>query len=169
MRESGCEDNVIAHCEAVSRLALEIARLCNARTPLVLAGAMLHDIGRCRTHSIRHAVEGAAIARELGLSEEVVNIIERHIGGGLSHEEAEALGLPPRDFIPQTLEEKIVAHADNLIDGTAKVSVKTAVGEFDRRGFGEAAKRVLALHAELSHVARKDLDEVRASRDASML
>ena len=122
---------------------------------------MLHDIGRCRTHSIRHAVEGAAIARGLGLPEEVVNIIERHIGGGISQEEAGSLGLPSRDYLPETLEEKIVAHADNLIEGTVKVSVKAAVAEFTRRGLGEATKRVTALHEELSSIARKDLDEVR--------
>ena len=151
---------MIAHCEAVCRLALEIARLCDANASLVIAGAMLHDIGRCRTHSIRHAVEGAAIARELGMAEEVVSIIERHIGGGISREEAEALGLPSKDYLPETLEEKIVAHADNLIDETSRIDVEAAVAGFARRGLGGAAGRVLALHKELSLAVRKDLDEV---------
>ena len=161
MRECGCEENVIAHCEAVCQLALEIARLCSAKMPLVEAGAMLHDIGRCSTHSIRHAVEGAAMAREHGIPEEVVGIIERHIGGGILQEEAEALGLPPKDYLPETLEEKIVAHADNLIDETSRVKVKEAMAEFTRRGLGVTARRVLALHEELSLMAGKDLDELQ--------
>lgn len=120
----------------------------------------MHDIGRCRTHSVHHAVEGAAIARDLDLPEEVVNIIERHIGGGISEAEAKALGLPPRSYLPETLEEKIVAHADNLISGTQKVSLTKAMSELTTRGLDEAAKRASALHCELSRIAGIDMDAV---------
>ena len=160
LRENGCDAGVIAHCEAVCALAVKVARLCGAHVQLVEAGAMLHDLGRCRTHSIRHAVEGAEMARELGLQEEVVRIIERHIGGGLREDDAEALGLGRNSYMPETLEERIVAHSDNLFDGVARIDARTAVAELTRRGLGDAARRVIELHRDLSRMAKVDLDRV---------
>lgn len=161
LRESGCSEDVIAHCEAVCHVALKIGKKCRARMALVQAGALLHDIGRSRTHSILHAVEGARIAEEIGLSKEIVGIIENHIGAGIPKEEAEALGLPPKDFIPTTLEEKVVAHADNLVDGDVRVSARHAVSDLVRRGLSEGAKRVVDLHEELSRIAGIDVDDIR--------
>ena len=54
----------------------------------VFVGALLHDIGRSKTHGIGHAVAGARIALENGLDEKLVKIIERHIGAGIPKEEA---------------------------------------------------------------------------------
>jgi uncharacterized protein (TIGR00295 family) len=71
--------------------------------------------------------EGAKIAIELGLPLSIVNIIERHVGAGIPFEEAENLGLPPKDYIPITLEEKIVSHADNLIDNDQKHPIEIEV------------------------------------------
>jgi len=158
LRECGCDEGVIAHCEAVCQAALSIGRRCGARLPLVEAGSLLHDLGRCRTHSIRHAVEGAAIARELGLPDEIALIIERHVGAGIAEAEAVALGLPTRNYLPETLEEKVVAHADNLVDNINRVSVNKAVADFARQGLNEAAKRTINLHDELSRIAGVDLD-----------
>ncbi len=80
-------------------------------------GAMLHDIGRSRTHDIRHAQCGADLVREMGLGEDLARIVECHTGAGLTADECTLLGLSPRDCIPATTEEKIVTHADNLIAG----------------------------------------------------
>jgi uncharacterized protein len=33
------------------------------------------------------------------------------------------LGLPEKSYVPQTIEEKIVAHADNLISGSKEVDI----------------------------------------------
>jgi uncharacterized protein len=118
---------------------------------LVSIGAMLHDIGRSKTHGIRHAIEGAKIAEERGFSLEVVRIIERHIGAGLNAKEAEKLGLPKKDYIPKTLEEKIVAHADNLVDG-----VDETIKELNGKN-KEAAKKMIKLHKELSDLCGIDL------------
>ena len=52
-----------------------------------------------------------------------VNITLKHIGAGIPSDEAEILELPPGDYMPCTLEEKIVAHADNLINGTIEVNI----------------------------------------------
>ena len=78
---------------------------------LIRKGALLHDIGRSKTHGITHAIVGAEIARSYGYSQDVLNIIERHIGAGITESEAVKLGLPAKSYVPQTLEEKIVKSA----------------------------------------------------------
>ena len=161
LRTSGCDESVIRHSVAVRDLAVVFAKKCGADLELVEAGALLHDIGRCRSHGIDHAVRGAAVAAELKLPPQLIRIIERHIGAGITKAEAESLGLPPKDYVPVTLEEKIVAHADNLIAGTRRGTVKEAVGWLVRQGHHDAAMRVLKLHEELSAICGMNLDDVR--------
>jgi len=84
---------------------------------------MLHDIGRGKTHAIGHAQAGAETCRSLNIPEPVARIVERHIGAGLTADECTLLGLIPRDCMPQTAEEKIVAHADNLIAGSRRTTL----------------------------------------------
>jgi uncharacterized protein len=90
----------------------------------VRLGAMLHDIGRGVSHSIDHAQVGADICRASGLSETIARIVERHIGAGLTRDECRELGLEPRDCMPKTVEEKIVAHADNRVKGTDIITIE---------------------------------------------
>ncbi|MPN29858.1 hypothetical protein SDC9_177311 [bioreactor metagenome] len=129
LEESGCAPNVIEHCKEVASLAIEIAEKAkaagqNVNLELVEAGALLHDMGRCRTHGISHAVEGFRLATSKGIEPEVAEIIKRHIGAGISREEAKESGLPEDDYFPRSLEEKIVAHADNLIKGTKRITIQ---------------------------------------------
>jgi len=120
----GCSRRVIAHCEAVSAVAMQYTGPgTGADRDLVLAGAMLHDIGRSETHGIGHAQAGAGICRRLGLPEEVARIVECHTGAGLTADECSLLGLMPIDCVPKTLEEKIVANADNLVGGGHEISI----------------------------------------------
>jgi uncharacterized protein (TIGR00295 family) len=156
----GCSDDVIRHCKAVRTVAVKIAKKAHANVQLVEAGALLHDIGRCRTHGITHGIEGAKIAREFGLSPKLVSIIERHLGAGIPVDEAVALGLPPKDYIPVTLEEKIVAHADNLIDNDRKQPIKNEVERALQKGQTKHAERLLQLHRELSKLCGMDLDDI---------
>jgi uncharacterized protein (TIGR00295 family) len=158
LRKSGCSENVISHSQAVKELAVRMAELADADNELVSAAALLHDIGRAKTHGIRHAIVGADMARELGLPESVVLIIERHIGAGITKEEAKRLGFPEKDYVPTTLEEKIVAHSDNLIIENEKRPVKEVAQRFEELGFHEAAKKILRLHEELSEICGIDLD-----------
>lgn len=160
LRENGCPPDVIAHCEAVSELAVRVAKKCRANVELVEAGSLLHDLGRCRTHDMAHAVEGARLAKELKLPPQIVKIIERHIGAGITKKEAKKLGLPERDYTPQTLEEKIVAHADNLVSFSRRTKIEDAVGHLVRKGHHEAALRVLRLHEELSKACGMNIDDV---------
>jgi uncharacterized protein len=114
---AGCDRRVVAHVRAVTTLALSFSENPVVDRDLVAAGAMLHDIGRGKTHGIDHAQRGADLARTLGLDPAIVSIIERHIGAGMTADECSLGGLLARDCIPATAEEKIVANADNLVRG----------------------------------------------------
>jgi uncharacterized protein len=129
LRDAGCSTKVIAHCRAVRDCACRYA----AGKPeidfhLVEQGAMLHDIGRGRTHGIRHAQCGADLIRSMGLGEDLARIVECHTGAGLTADECTLLGLSPRDCMPRTTEEKIVTHADNLIAGKKRVTIHESIG-----------------------------------------
>ncbi|MEW5748226.1 MAG: HDIG domain-containing metalloprotein [Candidatus Thermoplasmatota archaeon] len=160
LAQSGCSESVQQHCVAVARLAVKIARRCGADVELVQAGALLHDLGRCKTHGMAHAVEGARMAADMKLPPALVKIIERHIGGGITRAEAAKLGLPKKDFVPRTLEEKVVAHADNLTAGARRVSIGETLSGLVRRRMSEPAEQILHLHRELSEVCGCDVDEI---------
>ncbi len=129
---AGCSPAVVAHCKAVSNMALSIARGVNIGVDhaLVRQGGLFHDIGRSKTHGIDHAVAGVAIARSLEFPDALVKIIERHIGAGLTAREAVRLGLPEKDYLPRTAEEKIVSYADNLVSGTREMQFYEALDRF---------------------------------------
>jgi len=131
--EAGCSPAVIAHCRAVSRAAVSLAgqmKKVNVDGELVRLGGLFHDIGRARSHDIHHALAGVKIGRELGFPERLLSIIERHIGAGITAAEAERLGLPKKDYLPLTPEEKIVSYADNLTKGSEPMSIEQAVERF---------------------------------------
>ena len=160
LHENGCDEIVIRHCEAVSALAVKIAKRCRANAELVEIGGLLHDLGRCKSHTLTHAVEGARIATYLNLPSALVRIIERHIGAGIKADEAVKLGLPRKDYSPRSLEEKIVAHADNLMSGDERTGVKEAAAYLVRSGQHEIARRILALHEDLSRACGMDIDDI---------
>jgi uncharacterized protein len=129
LHDAGCSTKVIAHCRAVRDCACGYAaHNHDIDVHLVEQGAMLHDIGRSRTHDIRHAQCGADILRQMGFGEDLARIVECHTGAGLSADECTLLGLSPRDCIPGTTEEKIVTHADNLIAGKKRVTIHESIG-----------------------------------------
>ena len=134
LKKENTPQNVIQHSIAVCKKAMKIAsNFDNANKDLIRKGALLHDIGRSKTHNITHAIEGVKIAERYGYSRDVLNIIERHIGAGITEEEAEKLGLPRKSYLPETLEEKIVAHADNLISGIEEVDIDFVIKKWKRR------------------------------------
>ena len=134
LKKENTPENVIEHSIAVYRKAMKIAtNFDNADENLIKKGALLHDIGRSKTHGITHAIEGVKIAEKYGYDKDVLNIIERHIGAGITENEAEKLGLPVKSYLPETLEEKIVAHADNLISGSKEVDIDFVIEKWKRR------------------------------------
>ncbi|HMK53973.1 MAG TPA: TIGR00295 family protein [Methanobacteriaceae archaeon] len=134
-KELKCPEEVIKHSKVVRKRAVELASKFpnQVDTELIETGALLHDVGRCSSNNIQHAIIGAQILKNEGFSPEVVKIVERHIGAGISPEEALTLGLPPKDYTPQTLEEKIVAHADNLVHGDLKVGLYFVLNKWKKR------------------------------------
>ena len=160
LRENGCSDRVIKHCKAVRDIAVKIAEKTNADLELVEAAALLHDIGRSKTHDISHGIEGVKIAEKIGLPKSIIRIIERHLGAGIPKDEAKKLGLPPKDYIPLTLEEKIVCHADNLIDNCRRQNIKKAVERALKEGNKEYAERLIRLHKELTDICGVNLDYI---------
>jgi len=157
LNDSECPINVIAHSKAVAKKAVSIGinysdlNSTNVDMEQVEFGALVHDIGRSRTHSIKHAVAGAEILRNLNFPDNYVNITLKHIGAGIPLDEAEMLGLPMDDYMPTTIEEKIVAHADNLVNGTTEVEIEFVVTKWEGI-FGKnhpAIQRIKKLHKEL--------------------
>lgn len=155
LKNEGCSEKVIQHCIEVSRVSEEIAERLQRRgydvdIELVRIGGLLHDIGRGTTHGIMHADAGSRRATELGLDEKLIDIIRNHIGAGIPKDEAKEMGLPPQDYMPLSMEEKIVAHADNLVKGTKRISTEERINLMKKKGIGKKAiERVRALAEEL--------------------
>jgi uncharacterized protein len=155
LKRNHCSPKVIKHTEAVSALAVEIAKQLQAKNhpinlQLVEAGALLHDLGRSQTHSVDHAIVGAKLAQQEGLPQEIVSIIKRHVGAGITSEEAQWLGWPKDDYVPQTLEEKIVCYADKRIGSNQQIPIEDTIKQLQSENMAEAAERVRKLDKEIS-------------------
>lgn len=120
---------LLRHSRDVADRALAIARrhpeLCLDLT-FIEEAAMLHDIGIIYTDApgihcfgrepyICHGHLGAELLRAEGLPRHA-RVAERHTGTGLTREmiEREGLPLPKQDFLPETLEEKLICYADKF-------------------------------------------------------
>lgn len=88
-------------------------------------GCLVHDIGCYRCYEfygrndgpyIQHGVKGYEILKSEGFSEEIARMAMIHLGVGLVKENVVASKLPleHKDYIPITLEEELVAYADNF-------------------------------------------------------
>jgi uncharacterized protein len=155
LRKYNCSPQVISHCIAVADLAVETAGKLEERgfkinTELVEAGALLHDLGRSQTHTVDHAIAGAKIAKSIGLPENVIRIIKRHVGAGITAQEAQMLGWPKDVYAPQTLEEKIVSFSDKLIDKSRRMPIETEIERLQIKNKHQAAERVRKLNNEIT-------------------
>jgi uncharacterized protein len=124
----------LPHCQAVTELALRIARLhpqLYADIEVVEFGGMLHDIGILYTDApeigcfgdlpyIAHGYIGRELLEKEGLPV-IAPVCERHIGVGISLDDIEKhnLPLPKRNMTPHTIEEKIICYADKFYSKSA--------------------------------------------------
>ena len=136
-----CPREVIDHVVAVTGFALDLAAKMQAKgipidMQLVEAGALLHDLGRAKSHNVDHGLVGSQIAQKLGLPQAVVNIIKRHVGAGITPEEAAWLGWPKDNYMPTTLEEKVVCYADKRIDHDHIAPIEDEISKLQTKGFG---------------------------------
>lgn len=134
------------HLEAVTRRSLEIAERLkddgiDVNIDLVETGALLHDIGRVKEHGIKHGIVGYKILKGEGFSENICRIARNHIGSGISKKEATELGLPAVDFIPETLEQKVVSYADNLTEEKDTLSFEEVLSDW-KGEFGPNSNQV---------------------------
>jgi uncharacterized protein (TIGR00295 family) len=138
-RKYGSGPQIVAHCETVAKVSLKLVEALRARRvdvdgDAVYAGALLHDIGRTRTQTVQHGYVGATILAGEGIDANVVEIVKRHVGAGIADEEAVALGLPAGDYIPSTLEEKVVCFSDKMVSGDVVRPFEVEVKRFERKG-----------------------------------
>ena len=157
LHKNNCPPQVISHCIAVADLAVEIANKLQRKghsinIELVEVGALLHDLGRSKIQTIDHAIVGAQMANSMGLPEMVIKIIKRHVGAGITLEEAKELGWPRDVYTPETLEEKVVSYADKLIGNSERVPIETEIKRLQKKNKIQAAERVRKLHQEIARL-----------------
>ena len=98
----------------------------NVDREFVAEAAMLHDIGiiHCNApkifcvgphHYIEHGYLGAEMLRAEGLPKHAL-VAERHTGSGITMEQVirEDLPIPVQDYLPVSLEERIICYADKF-------------------------------------------------------
>ena len=134
------EQILLKHSEDVAQRVLEIAEAhpeFHLDRQFLYEAAMLHDIGILYVDApgicclgtrpyICHGMLGAELLRNEGLPAHA-RVAERHTGTGLTKEEIlrQSLPLPPRDFVPETIEEKIICYADKFFSKSHLEEVKT--------------------------------------------
>lgn len=176
-RKYGSNQKIVAHCVLVAEVAETLAQELHRRgkkvdLQAVKAGGLLHDIGRNRTHAVRHGLEGSEVLKAEGVDEGVINIVRRHVGAGLSREEAKSLGLPDLDYIPQSTEEVVVCFADKMVDSETVRPFEEEVRRFERKGHD--VLRLYALKTRLEAELGEDpealiLDKIKESHQRALV
>ena len=158
-RKCGSNDAIIKHCRTVAKVTAILAEEFRRQgkeidSKAAVAGALLHDIGRSRVQTVRHGLVGSEILEGEGVDEAVVQIVRRHVGAGLSPEEAKTLGLPDLDYIPRTREQVMVCFADKMVDADRVRPFEEEVRRFERKGHD--VERLLTLKRSLEVDLGKD-------------
>ncbi|MCP8307986.1 MAG: HDIG domain-containing protein [archaeon] len=129
---------------------------------LVRVGGLLHDVGRVKVHSVHHGYLGGKLLREMGIDERVARIAERHVGGGISSEEAKKLGLPERRYMPESLEEKVVCFADKIVEIDHVIPLEKTLDKLrEELGYeSSSVQRLIELKDELTRLLNRDPEEI---------
>ncbi|MDE7473446.1 MAG: HD domain-containing protein [Muribaculaceae bacterium] len=164
---SALRDIYMHHCRQVADLALDIARERHLDVDLdqVEAAAMLHDIGIFLTDApgihchgtepyIKHGLLGSQLLQRDGVDEAIAAVARRHTGAGITNDEIRELSLPlpPGDYMPETLLERLVCYADKFYSKSGDMqrkSLERVRHSMSRHG-GDTAARFEQLHREFT-------------------
>ena len=128
---------LLTHSRQVADRALAILAMhpewvesCEVDPVFVEEAAMLHDIGvvfcdapkiccKGKHAYIEHGYLGAEILRQEGLPKHA-SVAERHTGTGITMEQivCEQLPIPLQDYVPRSLEERLICYADKFYSKT---------------------------------------------------
>ena len=144
----GSDARIVEHCKTVASVASVLTKAMAERGVVVndravVAAALLHDIGRTRTQTVHHGHAGAELLGEEGVDEVVLEIVKKHVGAGISREETVSLGFPEGDYVPRTIEEKIVCFSDKMVGSNQVRPFEEEVRRFIRKGHDVARLRQL--------------------------
>ena len=139
-QDNRLKEILMIHSRQVTARALKVCDLhpeLHLDRQFVEEAAMIHDIGifLCdapaiccfgKEHYLRHGFLGAELMRKEGYPGHA-RVCERHTGAGLTAESIIAghLLLPHRDFLPETMEEKVICYADKFYSKSKKQKEKT--------------------------------------------
>jgi uncharacterized protein (TIGR00295 family) len=137
LAEYGKGASWVKHCLAVAGSASRLGYVLESRYPIdqhyLWSAALLHDIGRCVTHDpVMHGVEGYNLLLKLGHEEEAF-VCASHILFGLEASEAVQFGLPAQDFIPRTIEERLIPLVDLMIEGVQPTTLDRRFSSLRKR------------------------------------
>lgn len=162
---------LITHSRCVAEKALQIADASRmgdkVNRQFVYDAAMLHDIGivECDAPGIHchgsrpyicHGIAGKEILDKEGIDSSYGRVCELHTGSGLTADEImeRGLPLPVRDYLPETLEEKLICYADKFFSKSASPDkekpLDKVLASLSRHGEGPL-KRFEELHCLFSH------------------
>lgn len=158
---------LVSHSRQVADLALEIMRSRNLPLDpeLVEDAAMLHDIGirftdapgiECRGTEpyILHGLLGARLLQSEAAPDELVRVAMTHTGTGLTADDivSRGLPLPPGDYMPRTLLERLICYADKFYSksrGSTRKTIGQVRATMERLG-SDTLDRFEALHREFN-------------------
>jgi len=127
--------NVLAHLVECAQIAASIATLVGADVELARRAAFFHDIGKALTGTREgtHAKLGAAVAREAGETEAVINAIESH-----------------HDEVPQQSVEAVIVQIADTISASRPGARREDSEDYVERM--EKLEKLVAGHAGVDHV-----------------
>lgn len=163
----------VRHCLAVADSASKLGFVLDSRYAIdhhyLWSAALLHDIGRCVTHDpIMHGVEGYNLLMKLGHNREAF-VCSSHILFGLEASEALQFGLPAHDFIPRTIEQRIVPLVDLMIEGVQPTTLNRRFSSLHKRyvensflidRLDRAQQNAMAFKIQLSEEIGKSIEKI---------
>ncbi len=159
----GSDDRIVKHCQTVAKVALLLTTALAAKDVdvddrAIVAGALLHDVGRTRTQTVQHGYVGAELLRSEGVDWVVLEIIRKHVGAGISKEEAVSLGFLKGDYVPRTLEEKIVCFSDKMVSSDSVRPFEEEIRRFVRKGHD--VNRLMKLRDDIAKSLGEDPETI---------